>query len=325
MEKVKWGVLGTAGILSCTGVGMQKAEHCITYAIAGRDAAKTKEYAEKYGFEKTYSSYDELLLDDDIEAVYIPLPNNLHYEWTIAALKRGKHVLCEKPLAESYERAKEMYNTAKENGVYLMEAFAYQHSSYIEALANEIKNGSIGDVTFIDTEFTTTFYDKSNIRMRKDMLGGSAYDLGVYGSSFILRFIDDKIKDIKAVASFNDDGVDLYTHALIEFDGGKTAAFTCGMIYEPESGSRFDSFEIRGTKGFIRPGIYQYNLSGEMSYEVVTAEGVRVEKMTVEDNYGLEVEQLSRCVRGEAVPYVTEEFSLRNAKVIDGVLEAIGY
>lgn len=325
MEKVKWGVLGTAGILSCTGIGMQKAEHCIPYAIAGRDEAKTNEYAKKYGFEKTYLSYDELLSDEEVEAVYIPLPNNLHYEWTIAALKKGKHVLCEKPIAESAEVAEKMYEVAKENGVYLMEAFAYQHSPYIEALSNEIKSGAIGDITFIDTAFITTFYDKSNIRMRKEMFGGSAYDLGVYGSSFILRFIEDEIKDIKAVATFSDEKVDLYTHAVIEFESGKTAAFTCGMLYEPETNNRHDRFEIMGTKGYIRSGIYQYNLSGKMSYEVYTDEGVRVVEMDVEDNYGLEVEQLSKCVRGEAVPYVTKEFSIRNAKVIDAVLEAIGY
>ena len=111
MGKVKWGVLGTAYIFERdTARGMKLAENCELTAIAGRSAEKAQEFKERYGFRKVYGTYEELLDDPEIEAVYIPLPNTLHYEWTIKALERGKHVLCEKPLAPNRAQAREIFN-----------------------------------------------------------------------------------------------------------------------------------------------------------------------------------------------------------------------
>ena len=132
---VKWGVLGTANIArGCTIPGMKMAENCELYAIAGRNEAKVQSYKDEFGFEKAYVGYDKLLEDPEVQAVYIPLPNNLHKEWVIKALKAGKHVLCEKPLALSAADAREMFAVAKENNVILMEAYAYLHSPYIASL-----------------------------------------------------------------------------------------------------------------------------------------------------------------------------------------------
>ncbi len=136
---VKWGVLGTANIAKgCTIPGMLAADNCELYAIAGRDENKAKRFQDEFGFEKVYVGYDKLLEDPDVQAVYIPLPNHLHKEWVIKALKAGKHVLCEKPLALNAADAEEMYETAKENNVHLMEAYAYQHSPYMESLKADL-------------------------------------------------------------------------------------------------------------------------------------------------------------------------------------------
>ena len=156
MKKIKWGVIGTAGIArSCTIPGMIQAYNCELYAIAGRSIDKAEQFKEKFGFEKAYGSYKELLDDPEVEAVYIALPNTLHYEWAVKAMKSGKHVLCEKPLAPCEKQVKELFDTAKENHVYLMEAFAYQHSPYITAIKKEIEDGTIGEVCYIDTAFIT--------------------------------------------------------------------------------------------------------------------------------------------------------------------------
>ena len=131
MEKVRWGVIGTAGIARGETIpGMLLAENCELYAVAGRSLEKAKSFRDAFGFRKAYGSYDELLADPAVEAVYIPLPNDLHCEWSIRALQAGKHVLCEKPLAVSEEQAKRMFEAAEKNGVYLMEAFAYLHSPF---------------------------------------------------------------------------------------------------------------------------------------------------------------------------------------------------
>ena len=188
MRKIKWGVMGTAYIFERdVARGMSLAENCEMTAVAGRNMEKAEVFREKYGFERAYGSYGELLEDPEIEAVYIPLPNTLHHEWTIKALKSGKHVLCEKPLAPNAAQAREMFQTAKENNVLLMEAFAYQHSPYIKEIRKAVERGEIGEVRYAEAALITSDYDHSNIRMRKETLGGSTYDVGVYAMSCVQR------------------------------------------------------------------------------------------------------------------------------------------
>lgn len=331
MRRIKWGVMGTAFICErSTFPGMLQAENCEMYAIAGRTLEKAEAFKEKYGFRKAYGSYEDLLTDPEVEAVYIPLPNTMHYDWTIKALNAKKHVLCEKPLAPTAAQAKEMFAAAKENGVYLMEAFAYQHSPYLTAVHDEIEKGSIGDVRYMESAYITSDYAKSNIRMRKETLGGCTYDLGVYNSSLILRMLGEEPQTLKAVGVFSEDGIDKLTSVVMEYADGKKATFTCGMALATDLDRHIDRFEIQGTKGSIKGTGFEFNADGELSYTVTTfggAEGDKSEVRTVSvpQNYRLEVEQLGRCVEALETPAVTEEFSLANARVIDRILEEIGY
>ncbi len=327
MRKIKWGVLGTAGIAeSCTIPGMLKAENCELYAIAGRSVEKAEGFKIKFGFKKVYGDYEELISDNDVEAIYIPLPNDMHYEWTIKALESGKHVLCEKPIAPTEELVKKMYETANANNVYLMEAFAYLHSPFIKEIKSQIDNGVIGDITYIETAFITSDYDKSNIRMRKENFGGSLYDLGVYSTSFIQFMLDEEPVDISAVSSFSSEGIDTYTSVIMGYENGKKAAFSCGMVLETNADRRIDRFKIQGTKGTMTGEIFEFNLSGEMSYSISMFDGdKKTETIIVPHNYQLEVEQLGRCIAGEQEPFVSAEFSIVNARVIDRILEKIGY
>lgn len=327
MNKIKWGVLGTAGIAdACTIPGMKLAQNCELYAIAGRSMTKAEDFKIKFGFKKAYGNYQDLLDDTAVEAVYIPLPNDLHYEWTKKILQSGKHVLCEKPLAISKNELKELYEVAKENNVYLMEAFAYLHSPYIKALKNEIAGGTIGDITYIESAFITSGYDLSNIRMRRECYGGCTYDLGVYCTSLILSIIGDMPKDIKAVSTFSKENIDTYTSVVMDYENGVKAAFSCGMVLETNKDRRIDRFKIQGTKGTITGGVFEFNLEGEMTYTVELFDGSKeVKTITAPHNYMLEVEQFGKCVSGEEIPYVTEEFSLNNAEMIDRILDAIGY
>ena len=218
MSKIKWGVLGTANIAKgCTIPGMKLVENCELYAVAGRSLDKAESFKETFGFAKAYEGYDELIADPDVQAVYIPLPNDLHLKWVKEALKAGKHVLCEKPLALNAAEAKDMFQTAEENGVYLMEAYAYLHSPYVVDLKKVISDGIIGDVDYIDTAFVTQGY-KENFRLHKEMGGGAMYDLGCYCTTMILSLIDSEPDRIKAFAEFTDLGVDSMTSAMIRFN-----------------------------------------------------------------------------------------------------------
>ena len=321
---VKWGVLGTANIArGCTIPGMKGAKNCELYAIAGRSEKKVNDYKEEFGFKKAYVGYDRLLEDPDVQAVYIPLPNHLHKEWVMKALKAGKNVLCEKPLALNAEDVKEMFDTAKENNVVLMEAFAYLHSPYVASLKADLKSGTIGDVDYIETAFLTQGYVE-DIRIHKETGGGAVYDLGCYCTTMILSMTDSEPEYVKAEAEFNDNGVDAFTSAIMKFKNGVRAAFTVGMVFPPGTDARQDRLYIHGSKGTISSDV-EYNQTGELCYTITSEGKETLRKISVKQNYTLETEQLGRCIENGEEPFVSPDFSIRNAKLLDIILEQIGY
>ncbi|MCD8362557.1 MAG: Gfo/Idh/MocA family oxidoreductase [Lachnospiraceae bacterium] len=250
----------------------------------------------------------------------------MHYEWTIEALKHKKPVLCEKPLAPSQQQAAEMFAAAKENGVCLMEAFAYLQSPYVKAVAEEIQKGSIGGVRYMHVHFLTSDYDRSNIRMRRETLGGSMYDIGVYASSLILRLLGESPEQIQAVAAFDDHDIDKLTTVMLEYPDAVRAVLTTGMVMATEKNKSSDSFEIQGTEGTLRSDNFTFNGKGELSYHVERFDGTSEYKtVAVPNNYMLEIEQFGRCVAEGEPPVVTETISIANARLVDSVLECIGY
>lgn len=323
MSKIKWGVLGTAGIArGCTIPGMQQAENCILTAIAGRSMEKAQQFRSDFGFEKAYDSYEALLADPDIQAVYIPLPNELHYEWTLKALKAKKHVLCEKPLAPTAGQAAEMIACANENGVILMEAFAYLHSPLVAAVKDALER--IGDILYMESAFLTSDYAVSNIRMRRETFGGCTYDLGCYNISQILWMLGEEPETVQAVANFSDRKIDICTTGLMTFPSGAKANFTCGMLLATDQDKRIDRFQIHGTKGYIRSEA-EFNQAGELSYTICADGKCETKTVSAPQNYRLEVEQLGRCITSGETPHVSNEFTLKVSRALSRVLEAIGY
>lgn len=323
MRKVNWGVLGTASIAKgFTIPGMQNAENCNLYAIAGRKQEKVQEFKDTFGFEKGYVSYEELLADPAVEAVYIPLANNLHYEWTIKALKAGKHVLCEKPMAPTAKQAEEMIQTAQENGVILMEAFAYLHSPLMKAVKKELDQGIIGDILYMESAFVTFGFDRSNIRSRKETFGGSIYDVGCYNTSLIQWMLGEEPKEIKAIASFSDQGIDIHDNVWMEYESGKRATFMCGICLTGDQ--RIDRWSIYGTKGYIKVE-EEFNGEGELSYTICTEGKEQIKTVKVPHNYMLEIQQMGRCILEHEDLYISNEFSVANSRTLDKILSAIGY
>ena len=321
---VKWGVLGTANIArGCTIPGMQQAANCELYAIAGRNEAKVKSYKDEFGFAKAYVGYEKLLEDPEVQAVYIPLPNSLHKEWVIRALKAGKNVLCEKPMALNTDDAREMFAVARENNVILMEAYAYLHSPYIGSLRADIDSGIIGDVDYIETAFVTQGY-VDDIRLYKDLGGGAIYDLGCYCTTMILSMIDSDVEYVMANAEFNEYGADVFSSALIKFKNGVRADFNVGMIFNPGANGRWDRLFIHGNKGTITSAV-EYNQAGDLTY-VITANGEKITRtVNARWNYTLETEQLGRCIEEGEKPFISPEFSIRNAELLDQILAKAGY
>ncbi len=328
-SKIKWGVIGTAGIArGCTIPGMQKSDLCELYAIAGRSKEKAKEFKELFGFKKAYGSYDELLADPEVEAVYVPLPNNIHCQWVIKALNSKKHVLCEKPIAMNESELRKMFAAAKANGVLLVEAFAYLNSPYMYKLRELIQNKEIGDVDYIDTAFITQGYSE-DFRLHKELGGGGIYDIGCYCTSLILSLIDSPIKYVKADAELDDTGVDHMASVMIKFENGARASFNAGMILGKDTSDRYDRLFIHGTKGYIRSDV-EYNQEGDLEFNITIKKehGERVEKtcqVSSKSNYSLELDKINRCIREGETPLVTEDFSIKNMRLLDRILDVSGY
>ena len=322
MRKINWGVLGTADIARGQTIpAMKTADNCNLYAIAGRSLEKAQAFQREFGFKKAYGSYEELLSDPQVEAVYIPLPNDLHCAWTVRALQAGKHVLCEKPLAVSKAQAETMFRAAEENGVFLMEAFAYLHSPIVSAVQAEIEAGAIGEIRYLESAFLTGRRPDTDIRLRRETFGGAMYDLGCYAMSMALYLMGRDPETVRAAAQFSEKKIDLYTTALLLYDDGAVAKLDCGMLL-PQG--RRDRLHIYGTKGEIHSPV-QFNQMGEIPYTVIRDSRVETKTVTALNNYRLEVEQLGRCITDRECPRVSKAFSLRCAGVMDQILKQIGY
>ncbi len=323
MDKVKWGVMGTAGIAQGQTIpGMTEAQNCRLYAVAGRDPAKAESFRERFGFEKAYGSYEELLNDPAVEAVYIPLPNTLHYEWAKKALQHGKHVLCEKPLTPTVREAEDLFRTAEENHVLLMEAFAYLHSPLIAAIKNEIDSGTVGEIRYMESQFVTSDYDLGNIRMRRESAGGCLYDLGCYTTSMVGWMTGKEPDAVKAIAAFSPEGVDVLTDAILTYGNGMKAFINCGMVLKTGADKRIDQLRIEGTAGSIR-STAEFNGCGDLTYTVFRDDRTEVKHVRALQNYRLEVEQFVRCIRNGESPHVTKEFTLSNLRTLERILAEI--
>lgn len=319
---VKWGIMGTANIADWGFLpGAIKAQGFEAYAIAGRSEEKLNYFKNKFGFTKTYIGYENLINDQEVEAIYIPLTNQLHKEWVIRSLRAGKHVLCEKPLGMNSSEVTEMYKEAEANSRILMEAYAYLHSPYIKALKDEINSGAIGDILFLETAFYTQGYEE-DFRLHKDFGGGAMYDLGCYATSMILSLVDSNVRTVQAVAQKSLEKVDLLTSAVLEFENNISAAFNVGMCLGDNA--RYDRLYIRGTKGSITSYV-EYNQEGRLRFEVTNQESTREIEIDAPNNYMLEVDNLNLAIKRQAKPLIPPSFSIRNSELIDMVLNRIDY
>ena len=318
MQKIKWGVLGCANIARKAVIpGILGAENSELYAVASRSKEKSADFAEEFGAQKAYANYDELLADPEVEAVYIPLPNGLHKEWTIKAAAAGKHILCEKPLSgKSKKEAVEMFKAAEKNGVKLMEAFMYRFQPFVIKLKEMIDEGLIGEIKEIKANFAFDISDRvDDIRLNPDLDGGALNDIGCYTvniARYLMGGLPTKVANFFEKESAA--GVDLSGSATLYFDGGAFAS----LYYSLNSYDQRD-VEIVGTEGIIQiPDFYEWL---EDNYFFVKKEG-KLEKIPLEvgPHYQLEVEAFAEAViKKTEVPLKVEEETYANLKVMDAM------
>jgi len=319
MRKVRWGILGCADIAVRKLIpGILSSETGELHAIASRDRAKAEDVARRFGAPRAYGSYEELLQDPDVDAVYIPLPNHLHKPWTVRAAEAGKHVLCEKPIGLDAREAQAMVDACRAHGVHLAEAFMYRHHPRYRRVLELVQSGAIGPVRGIRGSFTfNNAADRSNIRYRRDWGGGSLYDVGCYPISAARLILGEEPVAATAHAFFSPDhdGVDMYLAGLVEFAGGVSLTFDCGMW-----AAERNEIEVVGADGRL---ILERAFLGEpVTLRVISPDGDRVETFDPLDPYALEVDDLGRAVlEGKPLRFPPED-AVANMRVLDACLES---
>jgi predicted dehydrogenase len=200
-------------------------------SVASRDAGKAKDFAAQCGIACTHTSYEALLADDAVDAIYLPLPNSLHAQWALACARHGKHVLCEKPLAMSLAEVRQMFDAARAHGVVLLEAYPWWFQPQTAALLDLLQGGAIGSVRAVQTSFGFTLTDSAgkNIRSMPDLGGGALMDAGCYGLSLIRLVIGRAPRRVQASWRLGPTGVDIATSATLQFEDGAIAQLHCAM------------------------------------------------------------------------------------------------
>ncbi len=311
---VKWGLISTADINGKLLAGARASDEVEVVAVASRTAARAEEYAREWGIERAYGSYDELLADPEIEAVYNPLPNTMHSEWSIRALEAGKHVLCEKPFSRHVADVERAFDAADAAGLHLSEAFMYRHHPQTAKVSELVASGAIGELRVIRTAFSYSLYDADNIRLRTDVEGGSLMDVGCYCVSGA-RLLGGEPESVVGAGHIGSSGTDWVFAGLLRFPDGVTALFDCGTSL-PER----DELEAIGTEGSLflddpwhcRTPVIELRRDGA------------VERIEVEaaNPYQLELEDMNAAIRGERPPLLGRADAVGQVRTIDALFRS---
>ncbi|MGI2329226.1 Gfo/Idh/MocA family protein [Planococcus sp. YIM B11945] len=322
MKKIRWGIISTANIaLTQVIPAILRADNAELSAIASR-GAKVHAVAERFGIPKAYESYDALLNDPDIDAVYIPLPNHLHKQWVFEAAKHGKHVLCEKPAALTAEEAEEMVEMCQMQNLKFMEAFMYQLHPQHARVKEIITSGEIGEVKLIKSSHSFLLANReSDIRMDLAMGGGSLYDVGCY-SIHIARYLTEaEPVRVQAIGQLDPKtGVDMSAFGHLTFENGVQAVFDCSF----DTAHR-QEYEVVGTLGTIRvPFAFRPDTNDDAGVIMIRTNDQLREEHVEEDSYRLEIEQFSESILTGGEPPISGQSTVLNMRVIEACLESIG-
>src|SRR5579862_9785067 len=306
---VKWGIVSTADINRKVIPGAHASDKVELVGVASRNRERAEAYATEWGIPRAYGSYEALLDDPEIEAVYISLPNTLHAEWSIKALEAGKHVLCEKPFTRHPEEVTAAFDTAERTGRLLTEAFMYRHNPQTAKLAELVAGGAIGELRLVRSVFSYSLYDAGNIRLRTDVEGGALMDVGCYCVSGS-RLLGGEPIAVKGEAWYGATGTDWVFTGTMRFPGDVLATFDCGTAMPDR-----DELEAIGSEGSlflddpwhcVRP-VIELRRDGAV-------ERIELER---QDSYRLELENLSDAIRGEGELLLGREDALGQARTLE--------
>jgi predicted dehydrogenase len=308
---VKWGIVSTADINRKVIPGAHASGKVDLVAVASRNGARAEAYAREWEIPRAYGSYEELLADPEVEAVYISLPNTLHAEWSIKALEAGKHVLCEKPFTRHPEEVVAAFDAAERNGVLLSEAFMYRHNPQTAKLVELVRDGTIGELRLIRSAFSYGLYDVENIRLRTDVEGGALMDVGCYNVSGS-RLLGGEPERVWGEAWYGPSGTDWIFTGTLRFPGDVIGTFDCGTALPNR-----DELEAIGSEGSLfLDDPWHCN---EPTIELRREGDVQRIELDPVDSYQLELENVSDAIRGEAELLLGRDDALAQARALEAL------
>ncbi len=315
MNKLRFGILSTANIgIKFVIPALQQSRFCEVTAIASRSEDAALKAAGSLGIPRFYGSYEALLSDPDIDAVYIPLPNQLHVPWSIKALHAGKHVLCEKPVALNADEARTLLHTSQEHpGQVIMEAFMYRFHPRWERTRQIVADGAIGELQVIHSFFSYFNDDPGNIRNKSDMGGGGLMDIGCYSISSARYLFEREPVAVHGVIDMDPElGVDRLASGLLDFGGG-TCVFSASMRVP-----RYQYLKVFGTGGYILMD-QPFNPPPDESTRLIVTSGETTEELTFDpcNQFTLQADRFAKAVRDQSGAPTSLEDSVANMEVID--------
>ncbi|MDZ4767835.1 MAG: Gfo/Idh/MocA family oxidoreductase [Chloroflexota bacterium] len=329
-DKIRWGIISTARIGETAVIpAIHASRNGVVAAVASRDAVRGRAFADKNNIPTAYDSYEALIADPNIDAIYNPLPNGLHGVWSIRAAEGGKHVLCEKPLSNDAPEAERMAGVFADRGLILMEAFMYRYHPQIQTAKRLIVEGAIGTLHTVNASFSFALTDESNVRLNAELVGGALMDVGCYCVNVTRFLVGEEPVEVRAFADIGaQSGVDERLVGIMRFPGGALTHFDCGMR------THFTQVvEARGTHGRIvlekafvpfRPSaaddvvirVWRSTPGVEQS----AYEEIMVEKP---NQYQLMVEDFGDAIRENRAPAYTIDDAIAQMRVIDMLYAAV--
>jgi predicted dehydrogenase len=323
LKNVRWGLLAAGTIAAEFAAGVDESKHGVLEAVAARSGSRAAEFASRFEIPKCYGSYEDLLADPDVDAVYISTPHPLHGEWSIRAAEAGKHILCEKPLTVSAAEAEKVIDAARANDVFLMEAFMYRLHPQIRRLAELISSGVIGEIRAVDVAFSFNFVTP---RLADPALGGGGIlDVGCYCTS-LARLVSqaatgqDVVEpdEVLGMARLDANGVDEVAFGLLRLPGGIIAQLACGFRLTQE-----DHIRVYGTQGQLyvpKPAWIHEQRRPMTSQIILTPEGGEPEVIEIEATQGLfarEADHVATHLADRQAPELTWAETLANLRTVD--------
>lgn len=324
-KKIRWGVLGYARIASESVIpALLRAGNSELHALASRDEAKLAIARTRYGIPKTHVGYEALLQDPEIDAVYLPLPNNLHRAWTIRAAEHGKHILCEKPLGLNAAEVREMIAACSMNKVTLMEAFMYRYTDRIAKVREVLRSGVLGEIKFVEATFRYPLDRPDSIKWNPALGGGSAYDVACYPINLVGLIADEcnGKPDTGAIhpqsvsaECVRSRGIDVIFSGLLKYSSGLLASIHSGF-----NAQKHIMAQIVGTKGILEIPETYFDHAGSLTLSL--GDERREIPVMKSDRYRYEIEDFADAILQQRPPAFGLAETLRNAEVLDRLFAA---